>query len=391
MSTTKQPVQPPHPLLPGVQPPEPSPDPAPLGSYYRRNFKRQARWRYGENLIPIEALPLFTPGDDDYTYRAILEGNRPADYKAARILIAAWDGLYSDRHLLVYENCCRRTELWTDGKSLHVVARPYRCKIVVCPYCADVRSAAIAIAIFPWAIEQAYLKLVTWTLKHVDLPVLDIIRGLTRNFRKFRNHVWWKDRCTGCIWFMHFKLDYDTGEWHIHIHALVAGKFIELDELRSEWLRCTGDSFVTDVQPIYDLQSSIHDVARYAASATELNRHDVDRGVELLDAMAKVRSCGCTGSARGTSLCPRKPDTDFEPSYLGDFAYSNKHRRDNPDAKHLMHAFHCHELYQGPPVDPDPVRFDDELQAFHDSHGFSGSDEQFHQTLNRIARGRKKT
>ncbi len=391
MATQHSPPPTPHPLLPGVQPPEPAAASAPLGSYYRNIFKRRRRWRFGENIIPIEALPLFTPGDDDYTLRAILEGNRPAEYQAARTLITAWDGPYSDRHLLAFENCCRRAELWTDGDSRRVIVRAYRCKLVPCPYCADLRSGSIAAAVYPWAIDQDFLKLVTWTLRHCDLPVLEIIRALALNFRKFRTHIWWKDRCTGCIWFMHFKINHDTGEWHIHIHALVAGKLLELDQFRAEWLRTTGDSFVTDVQPISDLASSIHDVARYAASPTELIRFDIDHGVDLLTAMKNVRTCGCTGSARGTSFRPKKPDTEFEPSYLGDFAYANKHRHENPDCKDLMHAAWTRTDYEGPPVDPEPIRYDDELQAFHDSHGFSGTDEQFHQTLNRIAHGRKKT
>ena len=176
------------------------------------------------------------------------------------------------------------------------------CHLRFCPLCNSVRENMIRRNVLAWLPKQRYPKLLTLTLKSNSLELRSQIELLYEYFKKLRRIKMFKKAVGQGVWFFQITKNQKKHTWHPHLHCLITGLYLPQKKLQKEWQRLTGDSFVVDIRLIKDYVSASCEVARYAASAVNINTLSRDDMRELDYALKNRRICGSWGNARKIKL-----------------------------------------------------------------------------------------
>lgn len=207
---------------------------------------------------------------------------------------------------------CRSSAFFVRHEdSGEVQVRSHHCGLRWCPMCAASRQAWISTETERWFKTVYDPRLVTLTLKHTDLPLMDQITLLYDYFRKFRRRKFFADHCRGGVWFFHIKKSGTDHRWHPHIHMLIDSDFLEHKRIKAEWLKITGNSHIVHVKAVTNPTNSVKHAARYSAEPCDLSTHTLADSVEVYYALAGKRICGSFGTAKSISFRP-KPMPDKE-------------------------------------------------------------------------------
>jgi hypothetical protein len=94
-----------------------------------------------------------------------------------------------------------------------------------------------------------------------------------------------------------------TGLWHVHLHCLLDGSYIDGEAIKAEWWRITGDSFVKDIRRCHDAEHAAHYIIKYITKpvpASVVNKPE--QLLEMMTAVAHRRLVLTWGSWRGIRL-----------------------------------------------------------------------------------------
>lgn len=220
---------------------------------------------------------------------------------------------------------------------------------LLCPLCAIRRGAkALRAYLDRFEViraENASLRpfLVTLTVK--DGP--DLAERF-QHLYKAQKELWKRkqrgrgsclDGVSGAVWSYEFKRGANSKLWHPHLHMIaLAENQPDQDELRSEWLNITGDSFIVDVRPISQLDpvSGFLEVFKYAVKFADQEHADT---LHCWNTFKGVRLIGSAGCFRGVNV----PDDLADDHDLDDLPYVD-----------LLASWH-HGRYQLRRVDPQPL------------------------------------
>lgn len=274
-------------------------------------------------------------------YQSILSKHCRLEWIASQELYEHFDKAECREHVTQLLAC--RTRAWfvrnkTDG-SVRVAANS--CRLRWCPLCARARSNYIRHEVAEWFQSADHPKFLTVTLKHSQDNLTLQINRIYDSFRKLRKIKFFRDSCTGGIWFFQICWNPDRNEWHPHIHAIVTGSYMPYRKLRSLWYFVTGDSEVLDIRVVRDAKKVGDYVARYAARPCQLANIPFEQGVEVMMSLASRRLAGSWGTAKGISFRPKKiPDPDNW-EYLGGWSIINELSRYDENAKAILKAYYC--------------------------------------------------
>lgn len=156
----------------------------------------------------------------------------------------------------------------TCGSSAWVMrtaSRPHRYKIAsnrchlrYCVACQGERGRLIASNIREH-LSNATIRFVTLTTRARDCSLADAIEHLTKGFLKLRRSKTWRSHVRGGLWVLEITYRPEHDRWHPHLHVLAQGDYFPQHDLRTAWLRATGDSFICDIRKPRDH----NEVARY--------------------------------------------------------------------------------------------------------------------------------
>lgn len=185
-----------------------------------------------------------------------------------------------------------------------------RCHDRFCTPCAVERAKTVQAAITERMGVDRY-RLVTLTLKHSPESLTARLTELSDCFNKLRRVKFWTRAVAGGLAVTEIKINTDTGAWHVHLHLLVHGKYLDQKTLKEHWYRITGDSFIVDVRAVPMNASGANYVAKYATKAFD---HTVTTKDEWLDeairALKGRRLITTFGDWRGFSLTVEEPSGD---------------------------------------------------------------------------------
>lgn len=220
--------------------------------------------------------------------------------------------------------------------KVKLVAASFCKKHLLCGFCAIRRASRLMAsyldrfqvirkenpALHPW--------LVTLTVRNShDLPqvldhLLDSLRTLHRR-RSRPNQPSIMHAVAGGVYAVEVTHDPSTG-WHPHVHAIwLAESDPGTFNLRSEWERITGDSFMCDVRPIIAERQSDPDIDEHAGGFAECFKYAMkpaELGPDLLEQSYPVlsgrRLVGSFGLFRGI---PEPSDLADDLKGLDDLPY----------------------------------------------------------------------
>lgn len=149
---------------------------------------------------------------------------------------------------------------------------PVRCKDKTCSFCSWRRSARIrsrilqAVEKMPNAEEYRWYHLVL-----TQRPIFDLkqgIRTIVRDFRWLRSQHHWKNHIRGGFYTVESK-EKPYG-WHVHIHAVVYGKFPTYALLSRKWEHRHGYKgllYFRQLTGSQSIKTCIHYVVKYSIKA----------------------------------------------------------------------------------------------------------------------------
>lgn len=183
-----------------------------------------------------------------------------------------------------------------------------RCRDRWCEPCQRERRLKIALNL-AHRLPPGRVRFVTLTLRSSADTIGEHLHRLISCFRKLRQ----SRKLAGCFrggaWFAEFTVSERSGLVHPHLHILTTGDFIPHQVLRSEWLRLTGDSYITDVRELRRPADAAGYVAKYAG---KLLSSQIMRTPELLQqaviAFESARGWSVYGNWRGMKLSESTPD-----------------------------------------------------------------------------------
>jgi len=311
------------------------------------------------------ALKIGDPEDhQNFTYRGYLLRPRMDSYLRAREIYAAVDGSFGGKFSSRLGNCRKFAWFVQSSVTNKLRVMSSRCKLRWCPICRDVSRMIVTTSVEQWLRLQEYPKMITLTMKHCDDDLSIQIKRLYDCFRKLRRRAYFQRLITGGVWFFQIKINPDTQLWHLHIHCLVAGKFLPQKRLKALWLKITGDSYVVDIRPVKDLEGCSNEVARYATSPADITALDLDRALEVFYATKHRRICGSWGSAKSIVLKPTPLEHSDEWSKVADFFFINVKKEYDPSVRHFWKCFKQGKPYDGPQLQKLTDVYREELLAF---------------------------
>jgi hypothetical protein len=201
-----------------------------------------------------------------------------------------------------------------------------------CMPCAVSRSLQIADNLTErLTTTTASFRHVVLTMRHSDTPLCDQVDKLYKSFRRLRDSKLWKQTCDGGAYFLQAHVSESDHLWHVHLHCIVQGTYLDSGLLSLAWLKATGDSTNVHVSIISQPPASTEPTRQAAAAhargksdirrvALEVSRYaakpipasvlaDPERCVELMVAIRGRHMCSTFGVWRKLKITSKpKPD-----------------------------------------------------------------------------------
>lgn len=237
------------------------------------------------------------------------------------------------------ENCGSQAYFSRNCKTGDIRIVSHTCRLRWCPICAKSKSAWIGKVVSEWLKKQAHPKMVTFTIKHREMPLRTQIDFLYDAFKKLRRHKFFKKTLTGGVWFFQVKRSKTDGMWHPHLHCLVGGSFISKPELIEAWQSVTGGSYIIDIRGVFNPDRAADHVARYAARPAALSNLSLNSAIECMEALHGRRLCGVWGTAKEIKLTPPKLDDHSDWRNIGAWSTVINLKNTDENARKIFKAW----------------------------------------------------
>jgi hypothetical protein len=228
-----------------------------------------------------------------------------------RVWSALQDANVSDSRLANFELCGFNAWVYESAEEpgRYRVACD-RCHDRFCLPCGAERSRVIAANVLE-RLGKAPARFLTLTLAARDEPLADTVTRLYKCFARLRTRKLWKQSVTGGVAFLEVKRSRDARHWHVHLHALVQGRYLHNHALSATWRKITGDSYVVDIRLVTSHDNATRYVAKYASKPLDpTTTRDPAALSEAIVALTGRRLCLTFGTWRGVSLTdPPDPET----------------------------------------------------------------------------------
>lgn len=173
----------------------------------------------------------------------------------------------SNSRLDRFANCGSGCVVEAHAETGEVRLSANYCRDRLCLPCGVARSARVTAALVKEAGHKT-VRFATFTLKHSETPLTAQIDRLYRSFSALRRRKWFASKCVGGAAILEVKLGRD-GLWHVHLHTLLLGSFLDQKDLSREWHETTGDSYIVDVRKVDTDGNAIRYCASYVGKPVD--------------------------------------------------------------------------------------------------------------------------
>lgn len=208
-------------------------------------------------------------------------------------------------------SCCR-VEVSPSTGAVRTTAN--YCHDRLCEPCGRARGNKLADALCRF-LGQRHVRFATFTLKHNRLPLSEQITRAYTCFSTLKRRTWWRARVVGGCAFLEVKVGVD-GLWHVHLHTLLEGQFLEQRQLSTEWYAVTGDSYIVDVRHVHHERNEVRYACKYVGKPLDASIAATPGRLDEFAAAVKGRRlCATFGTWRGCELDGADPTapTDWTP------------------------------------------------------------------------------
>lgn len=201
---------------------------------------------------------------------------------------------------------------WSEIEQRHRVSAHY-CHDRFCRPCQGARAKTIRSAIAARA-KGKDIRFLTLTLAHSRIPLGLQIDRIYAAFVKLRGLPIWKSGVLGGVVFLELAIGKHDDLWHVHLHCLIEGTYMQNEQLSQAWKAVTGDSYIVDIQRPKSIDGLCRYVTAYVTKGiADAVIEDPEKLQEAMKALKGRRMCGTFGTWRGLDLTASVPEaTDWK-------------------------------------------------------------------------------
>lgn len=176
-----------------------------------------------------------------------------------------------DKHAFITADCT---------KCGHTVVIPVWCGDRLCPTCAKARamkySRYLHNKIDNILARKEWVRFITLTVRN-ESDLSCAFKKLTDGFRRLKDRNIWKNNVKGGV--LSVEISFVRG-WHVHIHALFEGGYIDQADLSRAWRDVTPDkSYIVDIRAIRCRKGAIREMAKYPFKPADV--HNLTSGARV--------------------------------------------------------------------------------------------------------------
>lgn len=234
--------------------------------------------------------------------------------------LRTWEALKSLRvsrtRLDRFANCGSSCHVEYSPSTKRYRPRAHYCRDRLCQPCGLAKSATVTRNVTRHCAGRD-VRFYTFTLRHSPTSLSDQIDRLYRHFLAFRRRQRARARITGGVAILEVTKGRDL-QWHPHLHCIIEGSYYPQQELSSDWLAVTGDSYIVHVKPIAADGREVRYACAYAGKP--LDASCCGSPGEIAEVAAGIRGrriCFTFGSWRGLDLDAPDPDAPDDWVTLG--------------------------------------------------------------------------
>jgi hypothetical protein len=132
-----------------------------------------------------------------------------------------------------------------------------------CEPCVKARSLRVRKSLLEWT-QGETVRFLTLTLRGTDQPLQAVLSRLLSCFVKLREWKFWQSGVRAGAAVVEITRGGKGDHWHVHLHALLIGQWIDQRQLSDAWKKVTGDSSIVDIRPIRSNKDGVEYIAKYA-------------------------------------------------------------------------------------------------------------------------------
>lgn len=171
-------------------------------------------------------------------------------------------------------------EVASDG-SRHRV-RAHYCGDRFCKPCSAARGVKVREKLFK-LVEGKSLRFLTLTMQSGEENLIDLLRRLRESFARLRMAKFWTENVDAGVSFVEITRGRWGNRWHVHMHCLLAGKWMEHARIKEAWRTASKGSFICDIRTVKSNEMAARYVAKYATKG--LDHSVLKENAELQEAI----------------------------------------------------------------------------------------------------------
>jgi hypothetical protein len=160
--------------------------------------------------------------------------------------------------------------MWESDAGLPFVVWGH-CRDRMCPRCQDERARKVRGRIRDLVATYNAPRFLTLTLAPDGTGLSSRLTRLIRSYRELRRRRSFREYVSAGVAAIEIVRNQETGEWHVHLHAVVDGDYYPQQQLSDDWRSVTDDSFIVDIRSVHDRNATSDYIAKYVSKATDIH------------------------------------------------------------------------------------------------------------------------
>lgn len=221
-------------------------------------------------------------------------------------------GVFSRRRRERFLSCGCRGRVEFNAATQRFRVRAWFCGDRFCRPCSRSRAAKIQKKVAAMFTGKS-ARFVTLTLRASQDGCRKILTRLLKAFAKLRRVECWREAVSGGVRFVEVTRGKLGTHWHVHLHILVTGWYLDWKQLKRAWHEITGDSHRVDVRDVPNLEKGVWYVAKYSAKGCADSLWNSPRHLlEWMQATSGRRLVGSFGVCRcGRMECSNPQGSEY--------------------------------------------------------------------------------
>jgi hypothetical protein len=162
--------------------------------------------------------------------------------------------------------------------------------------------------------EGETLRFGTLTLEASDEPLNSTLNHLLASYKRLRKSEIWMHSVDAAAAVVELTRGKKRDHWHVHIHFLACGRWMDVYALREAWREASGGSFIVHLRAVCSHKNGVGYLAKYATKGWDSSvLEDPDALIECITALRGRRLLVTSGEwYNRDELEDRPPFTDWK-------------------------------------------------------------------------------